>query len=191
MVTLIILSLKRINFWGIFFPIGVILIVYADQINVPGLRPWPVFLSAFFLSLGLSLVFNKGSHYIHFGSSADYSTAYVNEQDGGLVNCSTVFGDCIKYINTDNFKEANIRAVFGDVKLYFDNAHIESGRADIFLDVVFGDVELFIPRDWKIINESSTVFGDFTIRNNNIISESPIVYIKGNIIFGDVKVIYV
>ena len=64
-----------------------------------------------------------------------FSSNVVNEQDGKSIDCTTSFGECIKYVNTENFERANIKCSFGDVKVYFDNAKIPSGRADIYLDV--------------------------------------------------------
>lgn len=192
MIAVIIISARRINFWGIFFPLAVICIIFDNELNITGFTPWTILLSAFFLSLGLSLIFKRDGHlFINIGSNGDFNSSYINEQDGNTVTCSTVFGDTIKYINTDDFQRANIKTVFGDVKMYFDNAKIPSEKADIYLDVVFGDVDLYVPMTWNIVNKTHAVFGDFSILRNNVVSDSPVVNIYGNVIFGDVKVIYV
>lgn len=191
MVVIIILSIRRINFWGIFFPLAVIIIVYDRELNITEFTPWPVLLSAFFLSLGLSLIFKREGHYfVHIGKD-DFVDSKVDEIGGNTINCTTVFGDCIKYINTENFERATIKTVFGDVKMYFDNAKIPSEKADIYLDVVFGDVDLYIPRNWNVQNKTHAIFGEFDITRNEVIPDSPIVNIYGNIIFGDVKIIFV
>ncbi|NLP15970.1 MAG: cell wall-active antibiotics response protein, partial [Clostridiales bacterium] len=41
-----------------------------------------------------------------------------------------------------------------------------SGKAEIFVDIVFGDVDLYIPRDWNIINKTHAVFGDIDSMHN-------------------------
>lgn len=192
MVGIIIISIRKINFWGILFPLAVILIIYKDELNVPGLTSWTILLTAFLISLGLSLVFNRsGVFYINFNGKNDFSRNVVNEQDDNIVNCSTTFGECIKYVNTENFERANIKCSFGDVKVYFDNAKIPSGRAEIYVDVSFGDVDLFIPRSWHIINETNAFFGDMDITHNHVISDAPVVTIRGSISFGDAKIIHV
>ncbi|TAH69162.1 MAG: hypothetical protein EWM47_07225, partial [Anaerolineaceae bacterium] len=161
MIGIIIVSIKSINFWGILFPLAIILITYAEELNITDFTPWPVLLTAFLISLGLSMVFNRhGSFVFKFNGRESFGSSVINEQDGNVINCSTTFGECIKYVNTENFERANIKCSFGDVKVYFDNAKIPSGRADIYLDVSFGDVDLYIPRTWNVVNDVHAFFGD-------------------------------
>lgn len=192
MVGIIIVSIRSINFWGILFPLAVIIITYAEELKITGFTPWPVLLTAFLISLGLSMIFNRpGSFVFHINGRDSFGSSVINEQDSNVVNCSTSFGECIKYVNTENFERANIKCSFGDVKVYFDNAKIPSGKADIYLDVSFGDVNLFVPRSWNVINETHVFFGDMGCSHNNVTPDSPTVVIHGNINFGDTSIIYV
>jgi predicted membrane protein len=193
MIGIIVVSLKRINFWGILFPLAIIVIIYSEELMLTNFTSWHILLTAFLISLGLSLVFNKsGLFWIHINRKNSFSSNVVNEQDGKSIDCTTSFGECIKYVNTENFERANIKCSFGDVKVYFDNAKIPSGRADIYLDVSFGDVDLYIPRDWNVVNKTQAFFGDVDARMNNALNpDSPILTIHGNVSFGDAKIIYV
>lgn len=192
MVGIIIVSIRSISFWGILFPLAVILIMFDEQLNITNFTPWPILLTAFLISLGLSLVFNRHSMFVFsINGKESFGSNIVNEQDGSVVNCSTTFGECIKYVNTENFERANIKCSFGDVKVYFDNAKIPSGKADIYLDVNFGDVNLYIPSTWNVVNEVHAFFGDMDARNNSATADSPIVTIHGNINFGDTSIIFV
>lgn len=194
MLGIIIVSIRSINIWGILFPLAVILIIFDSQIGITEFTPWPVLLVAFLISLGLSLIFNRRSPFIFTINGRDsFGSSVVNEQDGNVVNCSTTFGECIKYVNSEDFKRANIKCSFGDVKVYFDNAKIPSGKADIYLDVSFGDVDLYIPRSWNVVNESHAFFGDMDVSRNNMSADpaAPLVVIHGNINFGDASIIYV
>lgn len=190
MLVIITLSIIRINFWGIFFPLAVILIIYDGELGITEFAPWPVLLSAFFLSLGLSLIFNK-DYFVRIDRPEHFGKGTIDEVNGNTINCTTVFGDCIKYVNTENFERAAIKTVFGDVKIYFDNAKIPSNKADIFIDVVFGDVDLYVPKNWNIQNNTHAIFGDFDMTHNELTPDSPIVTLYGNIVFGDVKLIFV
>lgn len=194
MLGIIIVSIRSINFWGILFPIAVILITFDRQLNITEFTPWPVLLVAFLISLGLSMIFNRHNSFVFsINGKNSFGSSVVNEQDGNVINCSTTFGECIKYVNTEDFKRANIKCSFGDVKVYFDNAKIPSGKADIYLDVSFGDVDLYIPRTWNVVNESHAFFGDMDVSRNNMNSDpdAPTVTIHGNINFGDTSIIYV
>lgn len=184
-------SLVSVNFYGIFFSAAFLCIIYDDQLNITKFTPWPALLTALLLSIGFSLIFSRSrrSYYIHGDNK--FGNVSIDEHDSNTIYCSTVFGDCIKYVNSPDFKKADIKTTFGDVKMYFDNADIPSGKADIYLNVAFGDVELFIPRAWKLVNNTHKLFGDVHITERNSDSHSPEVILHGNISFGDVNIIYV
>lgn len=186
MVGIIIVSIRQMNFWGVLFPLAIIGIIFDEELNITNFTPWPILLTAFLISLGLSLIFDKNKFRIVIKN--DLGKTVVNEFDSNVINCSTTFGECIKYVNTDNFEKAYVKCVFGDVKLYFDNAEIPSGKADIYLDVSFGDVDLYLPSTWRVNNETHGMFGDITIRSNSS-SDGPEVTIHGNVSFGDVDII--
>lgn len=188
----IIKSITHLNFWGILFPLAIICILYADEWNIPDFSPWPVLLTALLLSIGFSILFKNhyfwGSHSHHNHNS--FCNYTVNEKDGSIINCSTSFGECIKYVNSENFERANVNCSFGDIKVYFDNALIPSGKADLYLDISFGSAELYIPRSWRVVSKVHVFCGDIK-DNGSINQDSPVVTIHGNVSFGDAKVIYV
>lgn len=185
-------SLIHLNFWGIFFPAAIICTIFAEQLKLENFTPWPALFTAFCLSVGLSLIFKK-SHMFDWHAHHDSSFAknVINHHDDNVIKCSTSFGECIKYVNSDDFQNAEIKCSFGSTKVYFDHAQIPSGKADIYLDVSFGDAQLYIPRDWSIINDVHVFLGDTSANSRNISPDAPVVTIHGNVSFGDVKIIYV
>lgn len=192
LVGIIIKSIMYVNFWGILFPLAVICIIYAQEWNITDFTPWPALLTALLCSLGLSLIFKRPSFWTyHSHWDRGYSSNVVNEKDDKTVYCSTSFGESMKYVNSDNFEKANVKCSFGSVKVYFDNALIPSGKADIYLDVSFGDAVLFIPKTWRIINDVHVFLGDMSEKNRNVGADSPVVTIHGNISFGDAQIFYV
>jgi len=48
---------------------------------------------------------------------------------------------------------------------------IEVECSVFYLDVSFGEVDLYIPRDWNIVNESRAFFRDIDTRINNASSD--------------------
>lgn len=185
-------SVMKINFWGILFPMAILCIIYADVWNITDFTPWPALLTAFLCSLGLSLIFRRPMLWIYdIHHKGVFGGSVVNEQDDNVINCETSFGECMKYVNSENFERANIKCSFGEMKVYFDNAQIPSGKADIYLDVSFGEAQLYIPKTWKVINDVHVFLGDMGERNRNNNSDSPIVAIHGNVSFGDAKIFYV
>lgn len=185
-------SVYHMNFWGIFFPLALICIIFDDQLNITGFTPWPVLLTALLFSIGFSLIFKRSGVWFHHQWDATYFGSKVqNEQDGSIIRCSATFGECMKYVNSENFEKAEISSSFGEVKVYFDKAQIPSGKADIYLNVSFGEAVLYIPSSWKIINKTGVFLGEFSEKNNNSGAVSPIVTIHGNISFGEAEIIYI
>lgn len=190
---IILKSLKKMNFWGILFPAALICIIYANEWNITELTPFPVLLTALLGSIGLSMIFknNKWWNHRYYSKKEEHFDQVINQPDGNIVSCSASFGSSMKYINTQNFERANIKCSFGAMKVYFDNAVITSGRAVIDLDVSFSGVELYIPKDWNIINEVNTSLGGMEEKNRRTDSVSPTVTMTGNVSFGGVEIIYI
>ena len=189
-------SLVNINFWGFLFPIAIICIIFSKEWNIEKFTPWPVLFTAFCLSVGLSLIFGKshnfgGHSHHHSHHDSSFSKNVIDHQDEETVKCTTSFGECIKYVNSDDFKRADIKCSFGATKVYFDHALIPSGKADIYLDVSFGEAKLYIPRTWNIFNDVHVFCGDAGVASKNLNPESPNVTIHGNVSFGDAKIYYV
>lgn len=195
LIGIIIDSIIHLSFPGILFSIALICIIYAEQWNITNLTPWPVLTAALLGSIGLSMIFKN---HVHKGScnyknkwDGEEFSEIINEADGSVVNCVVSFGSTMKYINTDNFKRANIKCSFGGMKVYFDNAIISSENAEIYLDISFSGVELYIPKNWNVIFESNTTFGAIEEKNRKIESTYPIVKIRGNVSFSGVEIIYI
>lgn len=187
-------SITRVRFAGILFPIALLCILYAKEWNITALTPGPVLLTALLGSIGLSMIFKKNNYWCkhswsHHGE--ENFSEVINEPDGNVVNCSASFGSSMKYINTDNLEKANIKCSFGAMKVYFDKAVISSGHADIYLDVSFSGVELYIPKTWKVIYDVNTTLGGIDEKNRNAGADLPVVTLKGNISLGGVEIIYI
>lgn len=209
LVGIMIKSMIHVSFPGILFPAALLCILFADQWNLTELTPWPILLTALLGSIGLSLIFKQDSKWCstHWYSNHDancHHSSYHNEHqddehfdqvidqpDGSQVNCFVSFGSTMKYINTDNFERANIKCSFGAMKVYFDNAIVSSGKAEIYLDISFSGVELYIPKTWNIVFGVDTTLAGISEKNRKVESNSPVVTLKGNISLSGVEIIYI
>ena len=198
LVGIIIKNITYVNFGGILFPIAFLCIIYAQELHIENLTPFPVLLTALLGSIGLSMIFKPNQrwhhgweHGFHRYSKREHFDEVIDQPDDNVVNCSVSFGSSMKYINTEHFEKANIRCSFGAMKVYFDNAIIDTDHAEIYLDVSFGGVELFIPRGWNLVNEVNTSLAGMEEKNRKSDSISPVVVMRGNISFSGVEIIYV
>jgi hypothetical protein len=206
LVGILISNVVKLKFSGILFPVAFLAIIYAEELQIQDLTPWPVLAVALLGSIGLNLIFKPDRwhfrHHKHGKFGREWSVDFenktdkhydkvINEQDGNVIRCSQSFGSTIKYINTDNFERADIECSFGAMKVYFDNALIQSGHAQIDLDVSFSGVELFIPKTWNVIDKVDTSFGSMQEKNRRGDSQAPVVTITGDVSFGGVEIIYI
>lgn len=232
-------------FGAILFPLALIGILFAKELSIESLTPWPILLVALLATIGLTLMFPKRHHkhnkysnmycnsfdsndncqnncncstditnnkegcnndssYDNNGSSytidshADNNDQNSSEQNNAetdsdsFVNCSVKFGSIIKYVNSTNFQRAEITAHFGGAKVFFDNAVIAPGtNAVIDIDASFSGVELFVPRNWRLINNADISLGAID-EKNHYNSDSPInVTLTGHSSFCGIEITYI
>lgn len=80
------------------------------------------------------------------------------DPQGEYVKIDSIFSSNTRIVLSDNFKGGKVGTVFGGVLLDCKAAHIQQ---DIVIDVysVFGGIELIFPANWRVMNETTTIFG--------------------------------
>lgn len=183
-------NIVRVNFAGILFSAAVFCIVFDSELGIEAITPWPVLATALLGTIGLQLLF--GSSQIKKKNKNYFDTQDINVQDGEYTMYATRFGDVTKHVNTDSFKEANFDCKFGSLRVYLDNAVMKKDNATVYVDVAFGDMQLYIPRTWRVEQKVHTAFGDVKVQANNYPGEiTHTLCIKGNVSFGDLKISYI
>lgn len=188
--------------WGsIFFPVAFLCIVFRDLPGLDAITPLPVIGAALLGTIGMSMItgskkgdFKNNSDYIEYKESAYGDGArQATDENSGVDNTfsfSTSFNSSVKYVSADDFVKANINCSFGEVKVYFDDAFIKCDEAIINLNVKFGSVNLYLPKDWYVENHAVAVFGGIEEKNRSITTGNPKVRLVGDVAFGDVSVTY-
>ena len=98
----------------------------------------------------------------------------------------------IHYVESENLKTVSISANCAGVKVYFQNAILADKKMVVDADVFLSGVELYFPRDWKVVNEVGTILGETSINGlSDIDSDSPTILLKGKVLLGGVKVVYI
>ncbi|MDY5912044.1 MAG: hypothetical protein SPJ62_08590 [Inconstantimicrobium porci] len=186
---IIIQSVFHVHFWGIFIPLAFIGILFKTELGIANLTPWPILGIAILFSIGFSLIFKKS----HFNCCISHNHHYTDRiiNDDPSCDCSVSFSSIVKYINSDNFECSKIDCSFGSASIYFDKAHIQGDSAQIIVDVSFGSVELFVPKNWNIIKSADSSFGGIEEKNNNAVKDGPTVYLEGDISFSGVTIYYI
>ncbi|MDR3072470.1 MAG: hypothetical protein LBU41_03145 [Clostridiales Family XIII bacterium] len=202
---ILIASLPHLFWFGIFFPALGLLILLAEPfgLNIGKLNLWAAFGVALLLSIGFSILFHprkryhKYNAYVHVRGykdavKTDEYEQVIDEPDGEDVFEKTSFGSTIKYVNSLNFKHAVLECSFGAMKVYFDNARINGSEASIDCNVSFGAMELYVPKEWRIVNRTHRSLSGFDEKNPGHAGQnSPTVTLTGNVSFGALTIIYV
>ena len=112
----------------------------------------------------------------------------VNSENNPKVSVS--FGENSRYLHATALKTARLNCKFGSLSVYFDQAQLHPDGADVFVDCSFGATELYVPRHWNIINNTSCTLGAAEIDNNrsDTVSNPPTLTIHGNVSFGALEV---
>lgn len=187
-IPILIKSLFRLEFTGIFFSIAILVIIYAKPLNLEAITPLPVLLTALFCSIGFGILFKKRNY---TGYHKEHFDTIVNSEDDSTINYAVNFGSSIKYINTDDFRNANLNCSFGALKVYFDNAVIQGDSATIHLDLSFAGAELYIPKDWKVVNKIDVTLGGVEEKNKGYLESRKTIILTGKLSLSGISIIYV
>ncbi|OJV54696.1 MAG: hypothetical protein BGO31_06925 [Bacteroidetes bacterium 43-16] len=120
-------------------------------------------------------------------TGAAYQPGY--DPQGEYVKIDSIFSGNERVVLSSNFKGGKVGTIFGGVVLDCKAAQIQQ---DIVIDVysVFGSVELIFPANWRVINETTTIFGTVEDKRR-LVNSTGIerrVIITGFTLFGGVEI---
>ena len=204
LIPIIVKSVARRNYIGIFFPLAVIGILYAKPLNIEAVSPWPLLAAALFLSIAFSILFGKkkGLQFVvhknisHFDDDDfegdDKHEKTVVHYDDNEVVCDTSFGACTNYVHCSALKRVKLNCSCGAIKIYFDNAQLDPGGANATVDCTLGSIEMYVPKTWQVYNTVSATLGASEERNKRYEAENgPVMNITGSVSLGSFAIIYV
>lgn len=174
------------------FSLAFIGILFASELGIESLTPWPILLVALLLSIGISILFPNHNHKC-CGFSGDFKeNVEMFDDNSETITCYSKFGGSTKYINSDNFRQAEIISHFGGMKLYFNNAVVQPGVTPVIkLDCSFSGVEIQIPANWKIENNASSSFGAIEEKNHEYGDNIIEVRVIGSVSFSGIEIYHV
>ncbi|MDO5522345.1 MAG: hypothetical protein Q4G58_17770 [bacterium] len=191
-----VINLFKLEFTGVFFPLAFIGIIYDKELGITAITPWIILVAAALLSIGFSLIFHKHHHHYHteYNSKENYDEKdfdVIDVEDASNVTCTTKFGASAKYVNTEDFKQADLSCSFGAMKVYFDNATIQGEKAVVRIDGSFCGIELYVPKKWQVEDHLNVSLAGVTEKNRNQSTGTPVLVLVGSISFSGVDIIYV
>lgn len=166
------------NFSQAIFSFSFCYIFTYEALSMPRISFLALMVIATLLSIGVSLLFPQ--------KTKKEKVLYQDISD----DVSITFGGVEKYISSNRFEEANIHCTFGEVKVYFDQTTMLMNEATVNIKVTCGEVNLFVPRSWKVESSVKTLFGD--VSKTGIIDDQVYtLYVKGSITCSELQIIYI
>lgn len=198
-VVMFVTSIVKRSFGGIFFSLGLAWLTFGEIIGLPDVNFFTMILIVVLLSVGFGFIFPKK----HFRHNDKEWQAYEREdqvgerqqvkdvEENGYVRCSNSFGALAKYVNTADFKGGRFNNSFGELKVYLDQANLVNGPVEVYVEDSFGKISLFIPKEWKVVQDISVFAGSVDERNRNLGSSDKILNLVGSVNFGEIEITYV
>ncbi len=111
-----------------------------------------------------------------------------------MLNEYALFGGVERRVNINNLRGGSISAIFGGVELDFRSADIEGEEATVFVEAMFGGVEIIVPDRWDVTFQIQSIFAGYTDERNpaapdplNTTAKKNLI-LRGRAIFGGIVV---
>jgi len=102
-----------------------------------------------------------------------------------------VLGGTHQSVNSKKFSGGKLTSVIGNIELDLRQSSLENGKAVLDTFTTIGGVKLFVPDDWVVNFEATTIFGSFKDKRAHKPTEyfGNVLTIRGLIIFGGAELI--
>jgi predicted membrane protein len=118
----------------------------------------------------------------------------VSSGGSNTINEMAMFGGVERRVTVNNFAGGSATATFGGVELDFRSADIEGEEAVVYVEAIFGGIEVTVPDRWTVIYEGQSIFGGYTDETRPPLPEVPgappkkRLILRGRAIFGGITV---
>jgi len=153
---------------------------------------WPVLIIAVGIAIICGIFFGRAKLLFVFPRSRNNATCGFAEGGAttdGVYARSVVFGGAEDVFLEPVFRGGAIEVVFGGVELDLRKTTLPEGETHLAIEAVFGGVEVQVPKDWKVENRMSAVFGGVESKEFSQTSDnSRKLIITGDVVFGGVEI---
>lgn len=109
-----------------------------------------------------------------------------------VLNVTTIFGSYNEVLNSTAFRGGQASVIFGDVDIDLRNVNFAVERPAIEVNVIFGDLEIILPRNCQVEFKPMAILGeakeDLLANQEETTKPDATVYIHGSVLFGALKV---
>lgn len=158
---------------------------------------WPVII----IIIGLFIILKRNGRHVKREELEDEPPETGTEPEDFVYTENTDFinEDCIltsssKLIRSENFSGGKINVIMGSIQINFDNSKLAEGAVTLDISCIMGGCTLFVPKNWKVISNITSVFGGFDdkryVMPGTEENQEGLLILKGSVIFGGCEVHY-
>ncbi|WP_421754861.1 LiaF transmembrane domain-containing protein [Croceimicrobium sp.] len=144
---------------------------------------WYYFWPLLVISIGLIIIFQSRFR------AAKVDNFSGNEAD--KLDSVAIFNGVKRSINSKSFAGGEVVTIFGGTELNLMNADFE-GTANLEMTVLFGGAKLFVPKNWEVRPEVTSIFGGVDDKRHSAIEVMPdnkVLYLTGTVVFGGLEIV--
>lgn len=195
LVGVLVKGMSKHSFGQILFSVAFIIIVNDKVLHMEAFTPWTVLGAAALGTIGLHLMFpNVKSGYGRFvtinGREVTAAPVTAETRQGSMICFENCFGQSVKYVSGE-ISRVKLDNSFGFLQVYFTDAQLKDGTAEVIMDGAFGSTILYVPADWKVITNVSHAFGGAGERGQCNPEGNIQLYVRGNVAFGRIEIRYI
>jgi len=138
---------------------------------------WPLAI----VFIGLWLVFRAG--FLH-------PKGKFPEVKGDDLNAANVFSGMKRTITSQKFRGGKATTIFGGMEIDLTQAGLEGDQATVDLTAIFGGIELWVPKEWKVVVDAAPILGAVEDKHKSVpdAETKATLYVKGTAIFGGIDI---
>lgn len=147
-----------------------------QNLEIISVNPWQIFWPLVIIAVGLSIVWRPST-------KANYEVS-KKDQDG----VTAILGGSDKKYTSDNYLGTTTTVVMGGNKLDLRKVTIKK-QAVISATVIMGGLEIIVPRNVVVRNETNAVLGGVEDKSEqDTVKGAPILVISGDVILGGIEI---
>ena len=177
-------NISPLNFYGILIPIALGFNLNASYFNIYA-NPWLIFWASILLAAGLSLIFKKKTVIIRHSDNETINT--YNEEFTVKAN----FKSTKTNISGQNIRIGNIESNFSNLEINLNGPSLNTQEVNLYLEINFSGVTLLVPRDTRIINQTTAILANVNEPSYSDYHHSPVITLYGDVNFSRLDIIYI